>query len=89
MVTHHIVQYFPVTSKQKFRFGLPRPGQAKTELLFCSQWEVLHNLMCHPVLMGSVSWIGALIRILRSVQTERSLFPHMYFDVHISPSAVE
>ena len=27
----------------------PAPGQAKAELLFWSQWEVLHNTMGHPV----------------------------------------
>ena len=26
-----------------------RAGQAKTELLFWSQWEVLHKRICHPV----------------------------------------
>ena len=25
------------------------PGQATTELLFSGQWEVLDNVMCHPV----------------------------------------
>ena len=29
--------------------GKVRPGQAKTELLFLSQLEVLDNVMCHPV----------------------------------------
>ena len=43
-VTHHVVQNLPLTSKQKFRHGL-----AKAELLFWSQWEALHNMMCHPV----------------------------------------
>ena len=38
-----------LTSKQKFRFGLARPGQAQAiaELLFCSQREVLHKLNGH------------------------------------------
>ena len=32
-----------------------RPGQAKTELLFLSQREVLDNVMCHPVLPPVIS----------------------------------
>ena len=32
--THHVVKNLPLISKQKFLFGLARPGQAKTELLF-------------------------------------------------------
>ena len=32
-VTHQVVANLPLTSK-KFRFGLARPGQAKTEHLF-------------------------------------------------------
>ena len=32
------------------------PGQAKTELLFWSQWEVLHNLMYHPVVYKCISY---------------------------------
>ena len=53
-VTHHDVQNLPLTSKQKFCFGLAWtglawPGQSKAELLFQSQREVLHNVMCHPV----------------------------------------
>ena len=35
----------PVDCKTK----VPPPGQAKTELMFWSQGEVLLNLMCHPV----------------------------------------
>ena len=33
-VTHHIDSNLMLTTKQKFRFGLARAGQAKTELLF-------------------------------------------------------
>ena len=29
--------------------ALAWPGQAKVELLFWSQWEVLDNLICHPL----------------------------------------
>ena len=32
-VTHHVGQNLPLTSKQKFRFGLARPGKAKRELV--------------------------------------------------------
>ena len=32
----------------KFHFGLAWPGQAKAELLFRSQQEVLHKLLGHP-----------------------------------------
>ena len=32
------------------------PGQAKTELLFLSQREVLDNVMCHPVYICMVTW---------------------------------
>ena len=32
-VTHQFVQNLPLISNQTFRFGLPRPGQTKTELL--------------------------------------------------------
>ena len=35
----------PIDFKTKVPFW---PGQAKVELLFLSQREVLHNLMCHP-----------------------------------------
>ena len=46
-VTHHVGQNLLLNSKQKFCFGLARPGQAKTEILFLSQWrQVLDNLMC-------------------------------------------
>ena len=31
-VTHQVVANLPLTSKQKFHFGLSWPGQAKTEL---------------------------------------------------------
>ena len=48
-VTIQLVQNLPLTSKQKFRFGLPWPGQAKAELLFKSQQEVLRMLDGHPV----------------------------------------
>ena len=47
-VTHHIGQNLLLTSKQKFRFGLARPGQPKMELLITQQ-EVLANVMGHPV----------------------------------------
>ena len=40
-VMHHIVQNLPLTSQQKFRFGLFR--------------EFLHNLMCHHVLQPNGS----------------------------------
>ena len=33
-VTHLVGQNLPLTSKKKFRFGLVRPDQAKTELWF-------------------------------------------------------
>ena len=33
-VTHQVVANLPLTSKQKFRFGQARTGQAKTELMF-------------------------------------------------------
>ena len=33
-VTHQVVQNLLWTSKQKFCFGLVRPGQAKIELVF-------------------------------------------------------
>ena len=41
----------PVDFKTKVPLlpGQARAGKAKTELLFLSQREVLHNLMCHPV----------------------------------------
>ena len=41
----------PIDIKTKVLFwpGQARTGQAKTELLFWSQHEVRHNLMCHPV----------------------------------------
>ena len=50
-VTHHVVQTLPLTSKQKFCFGLARLGQArpKRNFLFLIQREVLDNMMCHPV----------------------------------------
>ena len=38
-VTHQVVVNLPLTTKQKFRFGLARPGQARPK----------RNLMCHPV----------------------------------------
>ena len=40
-----------LTSKQKFHFGLACPSQeqAKAELMFWSQQEALHKLLCHPV----------------------------------------
>ena len=49
-VTHQVEPNFPLTSKQKFCFGLARPGQSKTELLFWCKWEVWLNRMCHPAL---------------------------------------
>ena len=64
-VKQQIVMKLPLTSKQKFRFGQARPGQAKTELLFWSQQEVRHNLMCHPVviqLTSSIDNIGLGIK---------------------------
>ena len=48
-VTHHVVQNLLLTAKQKFCFGLARPGQVKTELMFLSKREVLDNVICHPV----------------------------------------
>ena len=48
-MTHH-GQNLLLTAKQKFRFGLAWPCQAKAELLICSQQEVLANVMGHPVL---------------------------------------
>ena len=41
----------PVDIKTKVSFwpGLAWPGQAKTKLLFWSQWEVWLKLTCHPV----------------------------------------
>ena len=33
-VTHQVVTNLPLTSQQKFRFGLACPDQAKTELMF-------------------------------------------------------
>ena len=40
----------PVDFKAKVPFwlGLARTGQAKAELLFRSQREVLANILCHP-----------------------------------------
>ena len=46
---HQVMTNLPLTSKQKFRFGLAWPSQAQAELLFRSQWEVRHSLICHPV----------------------------------------
>ena len=34
-VTHQVVTNLPLTSKQKFRFGLARPGQARPKQNFC------------------------------------------------------
>ena len=51
-VTHQVVASLPLTSKQQFHFGMPWPGLAKSKQNFCYgwfQWEVRHNLMCHPV----------------------------------------
>ena len=48
-VTIHLVQNLMLTSKLKFHFSLARAGQAKTELLFWSQPEVLHMLNGLPV----------------------------------------
>ena len=48
-VTHHVGQNLLLTSKQKFRFGLAWPGQAKAEHLFWSQQEILNKWNCHPV----------------------------------------
>ena len=53
-VTYQVVKNLLLTSKQKFRFGLARPGQArpsqaKVELLVLKSTGGLHNLMCHPV----------------------------------------
>ena len=48
-VTIQLVANLPLTSEQKFRFGLARPGQAKAELLFRSLREVRHKLNGHPV----------------------------------------
>ena len=43
----------PVDFKTKIPLwpGLPWPGQAKAELFFRSQREILHNVMGHPVVM--------------------------------------
>ena len=46
-VTHQVVTNLPLTSKQKFPFGLVCPGQNR--ILYRCQREVRHNLMCHPV----------------------------------------
>ena len=48
-VTIQLVTNLPLASKQKLRFSLARPGQAKTELQFSSQREVLNNVLRHPV----------------------------------------
>ena len=50
-VTHHVVRNLPLTSKQKFRFGLARQGQARPKRNFCFdvKWEVLTSEMGHPV----------------------------------------
>ena len=48
-VTIPLVQNLSLTSRQKFRFGQARTGQAKTELLFWSQQEVLNKWNGHPV----------------------------------------
>ena len=47
-VTHH-VQNLQLSSKRKFCFDLARAGQAKAELLFWCQREVLHNVMGLPL----------------------------------------
>ena len=46
----------PVDFKGKVPFwpGLAWASLAKAELLFWSQREVLHNLMCHPVLKSNL-----------------------------------
>ena len=65
-VTIPLVQNLPLTSKQKFRFGpgLSLPGQAKTELLFWSQREVLNKWNCHPV----VTYVTAREKVSMTVQ---------------------
>ena len=48
-VNIQLVTNLLLTSKQKFRFGLSWPGQAKTELLFYVNGRFVYNLMCDPV----------------------------------------
>ena len=48
-MTIQLVQNLLLTSRQKFRFGLVRAGQAKVEPMFWSKPEVLHKLNGHPV----------------------------------------
>ena len=48
-VTIPLVQNLSLNSNQKFCFGLACPGLAKAELLFWTQREVLHKLLCHPI----------------------------------------
>ena len=48
-VTEQFVQNLLLTSKHKFSLGLARTSQAKMELLFRSQRDVLHKLLCHTV----------------------------------------
>ena len=48
---------FEKSLEQMFRFGLARPGQAKTELWFWSQRDVRHKLHGHPV--RAKHWFGS------------------------------
>ena len=50
----------PVDFKTKVPLwpGQARLGQARTELLFLSQQEVLANVMCHPVQRGTKRYVN-------------------------------
>ena len=50
-----LVQNLPLTLKLKFCFSLARTGQAKAELLFWSQQEVLNKCNCHPVFGNQIT----------------------------------
>ena len=45
------------------------PGQSKTELLFWSQQEVCHNLICHPVFPISTLRTGITKRTIKQIRT--------------------
>ena len=70
----------PVDFKAKVLFwlGLARTGQAKAELLFRSQREVLANVLCHPVVNRESRERDLAYRpFVRHTQLSCSLIPRM------------
>ena len=85
----------PVDFRPKVPFwpGLSWPGQAKTELLFWSQREVLNNVLCHPVY--TYKYMDGILELLKIEKTWMNRYQNPLFhrqgrgwDRRRQPSAV-